>query len=93
MTKVLDILHQKMGMLRGTFTLRHGDVFEIAASHGLSENEQKRGRYKLGEGITGIVAESGVPQLVIPVSEILPVHEPGRRILPFFAYRFTSWRK
>ena len=69
LTKVLDILHQKMGMLRGTFTLRHGDVFEIAASHGLSENEQKRGRYKLGEGITGIVAESGVPQLVPDVSK------------------------
>ncbi len=62
--KVLDILNKQMGMLRGTFTLRHGDVFEIAASHGLSEDERKRGRYKLGEGITGYVAESGVAQLV-----------------------------
>ncbi|MEG2076645.1 MAG: GAF domain-containing protein, partial [Victivallaceae bacterium] len=68
LTKVLEILHQKMGMLRGTFTLRHGDVFEIAASHGLSENEKKRGRYKLGEGITGLVAESGIPQVVPDVS-------------------------
>jgi Nif-specific regulatory protein len=67
--KVLDVLNRKMGMLRGTFTLRKGDVFEIAASHGLSEAEQKRGRYKLGEGITGTVAETGIAQLVPDVSK------------------------
>lgn len=62
--KVLDILNRKMGMVRCTFTLRHGNVFEIAASLGLSDEEKKRGRYHLGEGITGIVAESGVAQMV-----------------------------
>lgn len=67
--KVLDILHRRMGMLRGTFTLRKGDVFEIAASHGLSDAEQKRGRYKLGEGITGTVAETGIAQFVPDVSK------------------------
>ncbi|MGE4563894.1 MAG: sigma 54-interacting transcriptional regulator [Victivallaceae bacterium] len=67
--KVLEVLNKQMGMLRGTFTLRHGDVFEIAASHGLSEEEQKRGRYKLGEGITGYVADSGIAQMVPDVSK------------------------
>jgi len=65
---VLEILHQKMGMLRGTFTLRHGDVFEIEVSHGLEESAKKKGRYRLGEGITGTVAETGVPQLVPDIS-------------------------
>ena len=27
--KVLDILNRKMGMVRGTFTLRQGDIFII----------------------------------------------------------------
>jgi len=69
LNKVLDILHRKMGMIRGTFTLRHGNVFEIEASHGLSESEQKRGRYKLGEGITGTVAETGISQLIPDLSK------------------------
>ncbi|MGL6193624.1 MAG: sigma-54 interaction domain-containing protein, partial [Thermoguttaceae bacterium] len=67
--KVLEILHQKMGMLRGTFTLRHGDTFEIEVSHGLTDSEKKRGIYKIGEGITGYVAESGVPQLVPDIAK------------------------
>lgn len=66
--KILDALHREMGMFRGTFTLRRADVFEIVASHGLSEEERKRGRYRLGEGITGIVAESGRPQIVPDIS-------------------------
>ena len=67
--KVLDILNRKMGMLRGTFTLRRGDLFIIEASQGLDENEKKRGRYRLGEGITGRVAETGEPCLVPDISK------------------------
>ncbi len=64
MDEVLDILSRKMGMLKATFTLLQGDVFQIAASHGLDETEQKRGRYHIGEGITGTVAATGQPILV-----------------------------
>lgn len=67
--KVLDILHRQMGMLRATFTLRQGDIFDIEASHGLDESEIKRGRYQLGEGITGFVAQSAIPQLVPDISK------------------------
>ncbi len=66
--KVLDVLSREMAMLRGTFTLRKGNVFEIAASQGLTPEEMRRGRYRLGEGVTGIVAESGVSQLVPDIS-------------------------
>ena len=66
--KVLDILNRQMGMLRGTFTLRQGDSFVIEASLGLDESEKKRGRYKLGEGVTGEVAATGKPALVSDIA-------------------------
>ncbi|MDD3952984.1 MAG: sigma-54-dependent Fis family transcriptional regulator, partial [Lentisphaeria bacterium] len=47
--KVLEILNRKMGMLRGTITLRQGDMYIIEASQGLDDVEKKRGRYHLGE--------------------------------------------
>ncbi len=57
--EVLTILDQEMGMLRGTFALLYGDTLQIESSHGLDENEKKLGLYKIGEGITGHVAETG----------------------------------
>ena len=66
--KVLEILNRKMGMLRGTITLRQGDMFIIEASQGLDDVEKKRGRYHLGEGITGQVAASGISELVPDIS-------------------------
>ncbi len=39
LSQVLAILSRRRGMLRGTFTLRHGDVFAIEASTGLDEAE------------------------------------------------------
>ncbi|MDO5449261.1 MAG: sigma 54-interacting transcriptional regulator [Akkermansia sp.] len=65
LNKVLDILEQRMGMLRGTFALRFGDTLSIEASHGVAEDAMKRGSYRMGEGITGLVAESG-KSVVIP---------------------------
>ncbi len=65
---VLDILNRKMGMLRGVFTLRQGNVFELEASLGLDDAARKRARYHLGEGITGRVAETGKPEVVPDIS-------------------------
>jgi len=48
--RVLEILYLEMGLLRGTVTLRHGDLLFIEASHGLSEAEKKRGRSRAGGG-------------------------------------------
>ena len=64
LNKVLDVLNRRMGMLRGTFTLRHGDTLVIEASQGLDEAEKQLGRYRIGEGITGHVAETGRPHLI-----------------------------
>ncbi|MGE4564179.1 MAG: sigma 54-interacting transcriptional regulator [Victivallaceae bacterium] len=66
--EVLEILFRSMGLVRGTITLRQGDLLFIEASHGLSDAEQKRGKYRLGEGITGQVAQSGQPRVIPDVS-------------------------
>jgi Nif-specific regulatory protein len=73
-TEVLDIMETEMGMARSTLTLRrHGtNVFVIEASRGLTAEEQKRGQYTLGEGITGRVAKTGKPAVVPDISK-----EPG----------------
>ena len=65
---VLDILHKEMGLLRGTFTLRHGDTLFIEASNGLTEEEMRRGTYQFGEGITGKVASTGQPRVIPDIS-------------------------
>lgn len=72
MKEVLDILYREMGLKRGTFTLRRGDVLFIEASHGLSDTEITRGKYHLGEGITGKVAATCQPLVIPDISQ-----EPG----------------
>ena len=63
---VLDILHSKMGMKRGTITLLDHVTQElgIEAAHGLTDQERRRGHYQIGEGITGKVVETGEPVIV-----------------------------
>lgn len=72
--KVLDILEQRMGMLRGTVTLLEGDELRIEASRGLDADERALGRYHIGEGVTGHVAQTGK-------SEIVPDIHADRRFL------------
>lgn len=66
--KVLDILYREMGLIHGTITLRQNDTFYIEASQGLSEEARARGKYNLGEGVTGMVAESGRPCIIPDIS-------------------------
>ena len=65
---ILDVLYRRMKMLRGTFTIRRGNDLMIEASHGLDEQEMKRGHYHVGEGITGHVAETGRPHVIEDIS-------------------------
>ncbi len=66
--EVLDILYHEMGLQRGTVTLRSGSELRIAASHGLSNAERERGRYLLGEGVTGRVAQTGKSAIIPDIS-------------------------
>ncbi len=62
---VMRLLSDYLDMNRGTIALRCNDEVSILAAHGMSEEEIKRGRYRLGEGIIGRVAKLGAP-IVIP---------------------------
>ncbi|MFT5128239.1 MAG: Nif-specific regulatory protein, partial [Rhodothermales bacterium] len=64
--EVWDILDHELGMQRGTLTLRQpdSDILGIEASKGLKPEEARLGQYKIGEGVTGRVAKTGVAELV-----------------------------
>ena len=69
--EIFQILADRMGMSRGTLTLLNPRTGQLAIeiAHGLSFEEQQRGRYRLGEGITGRVVESGQPMVVPRIGE------------------------
>jgi Nif-specific regulatory protein len=58
---VLKAIAKNTGMVRGTLTLLNRDTGElfIEAAHGLSESQRERGHYRKGEGVTGMVVETG----------------------------------
>jgi Nif-specific regulatory protein len=73
-SNILHTFHFRLGMNRGTITLlnpNNGEL-EIRAAHGMTEDEVKRGRYLVGEGITGKVVETGEP-VVVPQIEKEPL--------------------
>ncbi len=68
---VLNALAERMGMSHGTLTLlnrKTGEIF-IECAHGLSATQRRQGRYKLGEGVTGKVVQTGRTAVVPRVSE------------------------
>jgi Nif-specific regulatory protein len=68
---VLEVVTRSLDLIFATLTLLNrqtGEIF-IEAAYGLSPSQQKRGKYKLGEGITGIVIETGKPAIVPKISE------------------------
>lgn len=69
--KVLDLLADNLGMNRSSITLLNPETSEIhiEVAHGISSAEKTRGRYKLGEGITGRVVESGRPMAIPHINE------------------------
>lgn len=62
---VLRVLSEYLDMKRGTVALRTDNEVKIVTAFGMTEEEIKKGRYKLGEGIIGQVAKHGSP-IVIP---------------------------
>jgi len=68
---VLQAMAKHMGMMRGTIALLNPETKEIfiEAAYGLSPRQQERGRYKLGEGVTGKVIATGRPAVVPRISE------------------------
>jgi Nif-specific regulatory protein len=77
--RVLEILAKNHGAVRSIVSLLHGDGnLRVEASDGLGD--ASRVRYRMGEGITGRVVESGKPIVVPRVSrEPAFLHRAARR--------------
>lgn len=68
--EVLGVLSAHLGMRRGMVSLvqENGDLHVVGAS-GLSTEEIERGRYQMGEGITGRIMKTGSPMVVPDVAK------------------------
>ncbi len=66
LNQILEILSHQLEMNRGTVTLldKKTGQLSIEAAHGLTKEEISRGKYKIGEGITGKVVEKGEPMII-----------------------------
>jgi Nif-specific regulatory protein len=71
LSPVLEKIAAHLGMLRGTLTIHNRNNNEIAIeeAYGLDRSEVARGRYHLGEGITGKVIDSGEAIAIPRISE------------------------
>jgi len=69
--KVLDILSSSLDMARGTITLLDPvrNEIRIEVAHGITQRAMQRVTYKLGEGITGGVIQSGKAVSIPKISE------------------------
>ena len=79
---VLDVLDRQLGLRRGTITLltQDGKEAKIEAVHNLSEQKSRSITYRIGEGVTGKVMETGRPAVIPRVSRE-----------PLFLNRFERW--
>jgi len=59
--EVLELLSKTMNMVRGTITLLNplSNEIQIEVAHGMPKSALNKGKYKLGEGVTGEVIQSG----------------------------------
>ncbi|MBN1129296.1 MAG: sigma 54-interacting transcriptional regulator [Chitinispirillaceae bacterium] len=67
MEQILEILEIHAGMNRGMVSILSPDNSELMVdvARGISESEKRKGRYRLGEGVTGKVVASGI-SVVVP---------------------------
>ena len=69
--KAMALLSEYKNMENGTVTIVNPITgkLEIEVAHGLTAEGRKRGKYKIGEGITGRVVATGEPIIVPHISE------------------------
>lgn len=71
LSALLGLMELRMKVVRGMVTLcdrKSGEIF-IHQSFGLTDEQKARGIYSLGEGITGMVVETGTPVIVPRLSD------------------------
>ena len=69
--RIMEILAREKGMDSGTITIINPTTgeLEIEVAHGITAEARRRGRYTVGEGITGKVVVTGEPILVPQIGE------------------------
>ncbi|QDU72802.1 sigma-54-dependent Fis family transcriptional regulator [Mucisphaera calidilacus] len=67
----MAVLSQRLGILRASLVIhdQQEDCLKTVASTGLSPQEQQRGRYARGEGVTGTVLDTGEPAVIPDISK------------------------
>lgn len=65
-TGILRLMSELLGLNRGRVLLPGGtqERLQIRYSYGLQSNESARGKYKVNEGVTGKVMQTGLPAVV-----------------------------
>lgn len=68
---MLELLSKSQNMIRGTITILDpfSDEISIEIAHGISKSALQKGKYKLGEGITGQVIQTGEPVTISELSK------------------------
>jgi Nif-specific regulatory protein len=78
----LKSLDTHLKLQRGTITLLNPDTetINIEIAHGISEKSKKMGTYRMGEGITGTVVQTG-QEIIVPDISKDPrfIHKTGAR--------------
>ena len=81
--QTMRVLADRLGMERGSMVLMDSTTckLRIEAALGLTADEIQRGRYDVGEGITGQVVATGKPRVVADISkEIQFLNRTGARL-------------
>ena len=67
LTSILKSFDTHLKLRRGTITLLdpETETIKVRVAHGLSDRSKSRASYKVGEGITGLVVQSG-KEIVVP---------------------------
>jgi Nif-specific regulatory protein len=70
LSPILASLAEHTPVVRGAITLLNRDTDEILieSAVGLTDSQKKRGRYRIGEGITGSVVKTGVHVIIPDIS-------------------------
>ncbi len=82
LAEILDMLDNELEMNRGTVTLlaSDGNEIKVELSHNLSAEQSRKVRYRMGEGVTGKVLQTGKVMIIPKISEE-----------PLFLNRFERW--
>lgn len=82
LAEAVDVLERELSLNRGTITLLAPDSNEIRieVAHSFPEERSREVRYRMGEGVTGKVMQTGKAMIVPKVSEE-----------PLFLNRFERW--